>query len=109
MSANGYYQPIDTVRKAIDKFEILIDVKNFPPETISVKEINNIIYVDAEFVQRQPGYPVKYFRRQIHRMFPLPPGFDPQNIVSAITPKGILSIECAATNSTGHHYLPIRC
>lgn len=90
-----------------DNFEILIDAKNFAPEEISVKVNNNLIFIDAEHMERQPGYPVKYIRRKIHRQFNLPPNFDAANIVSGITPDGILSVRCRAHHFVDRH-LPLR-
>lgn len=89
-----------------DNFEALIDAKHFQPEEISIKVNNNVISIDAEHVQLQPGYPVKYVKRSIHRQFNLPPGFNPANIVSGITPDGILSVRCRADNATGHYPVP---
>lgn len=82
-------------------FEIVIDVKGIPPEEISVNVNNNIIFVDVDYVQRMPGYPVKYLKRQIHRQFNVPPGFNPANIVSGITPEGNLSVRCSASHIVG--------
>lgn len=88
-------------------FEILIDVKNIPPEEITVNVIQNVVYVDVDYIQRLPGWPVKYMKRQIHRKFPIPPGFNPANIVSGITPEGILSIRCAAIGFEGQRQVPM--
>ncbi|XP_055301317.1 heat shock protein beta-6-like [Sitodiplosis mosellana] len=93
---------------APDNFEVLIDAKHFDPREISIKVNGNIIFIDAEHVQQQPGWPVKYIKRSIHRQFNLPPGFDGANIVSGITPDGILSVRCRAANSTGHYPVPTR-
>lgn len=76
-------------------FEILIDAKNFAPEDFSIRVNDHVIFIDAEHQQRKPGYPVKYIRHHIHRQFNLPPQFNPANLVSGITPEGILSVRCA--------------
>lgn len=75
-------------------FEILIDAKNFHPEDFSIRVNNHVIFIDAERMQRQPGYPVKYIKYHVHRQFNLPPQFDPANIVSGISPDGMLSVRC---------------
>lgn len=79
-------------------FEVVMDVKGIPPEEISVNIAQNAIYVDVDYMQRLPGWPVKYLKRQIHRRFEIPPGFDSANVVSGLTPEGNLSIRCAASH-----------
>lgn len=100
--------PNSPLQGAPDNFEVLIDAKHFDPREISIRVNNNIIYIDAEHVQQQPGWPVKYVKRAIHRQFTIPPGFDAANIVSGITPDGILSVRCRAANATGHYPVPTR-
>lgn len=75
-------------------FEILLDAKHFVPEDFSIRVVDRVIYIDAERTQRQPGYPVKYIKYHVHRQFNLPPQFDPANIVSGISPDGMLSVRC---------------
>lgn len=75
-------------------FEILVDVRFFQPEQISVKVINNFISINAETTERQPGYPIKYIRRKVDQHFAIPPGYDSTKIVSGISPEGILSVRC---------------
>lgn len=103
---NNYYQrPVgDTPPTG---FEILVDVKGIPPQEISVNVNNNMVFVDCEYVQRLPGYPVKYLKRQIHKNFSVPPGFNPANIISGITPEGILSIRCSAIGIEGQRQVPM--
>lgn len=87
-----------------DGFEILVDCKHFNPEEISVRINNNMIYINAEHQERAPGYPVKYIRRKINKQFNVPSGFNPETIVSGLSPQGILSVRCAAPGSENYHF-----
>lgn len=78
-----------------NRFEIVIDARDFEPEDFSIRVDNHVIFIDAERMTRQPGYPVKYIKHTCHRQFNLPPQFDPANIVSGISRDGMLSVKCA--------------
>ncbi|XP_074837233.1 heat shock protein beta-6 isoform X2 [Carettochelys insculpta] len=62
-----------------DRFSVLLDVKHFSPEDLSVK-------VDEH----------GYISREFHRRYGLPRGVDPATITSALSPDGILSITAPA-------------
>lgn len=98
------YQPGDTPPTG---FEILVDVKGIPSEEISVNVNGNTIFVDVDYVQRLPGWPVKYLKRTIHKNFQIPPGFNPANTISGITPEGVLSIRCSAIGFEGQRQIPM--
>lgn len=104
---NYYHRPPTTGDTPPTGFEVLIDVKGIPPEEISVNVSNHTIFVDVDYVQRLPGWPVKYLKRQIHKNFNIPPGFDPSNIISGITPEGVLSIRCSAIGIQGQRQMPM--
>ncbi|XP_031632452.1 heat shock protein beta-6-like [Contarinia nasturtii] len=90
-----------------DGFEYLVDCKFFAPEEISVKVNNNIVSIFAQHEERAPGYPIKYIRRKVDQHFNLPAGFSADNLVSGLSPEGILSIRCRASPNTPQ-YTPIQ-
>ncbi|KAJ6663497.1 hypothetical protein lerEdw1_009576 [Lerista edwardsae] len=73
-----------------DKFSVLLDVKHFAPEELSVKVVGDHIEVHAKHEERPDEH--GYISREFHRRYMIPKGVDPAAITSALSPDGILSI-----------------
>ncbi|XP_054856100.1 heat shock protein beta-6 [Eublepharis macularius] len=73
-----------------DKFSVLLDVKHFSPEEISVKVVGDHIEVHAKHEERPDEH--GYISREFHRRYMIPKGVDPASITSALSPDGVLSI-----------------
>ncbi|XP_025037988.2 heat shock protein beta-6 [Pelodiscus sinensis] len=73
-----------------DRFSVLLDVKHFSPEELSVKVVGDYVEVHAKHEERPDEH--GYISREFHRRYGLPRGVDPATITSALSPDGILSI-----------------
>ncbi|XP_034972969.2 heat shock protein beta-6 [Zootoca vivipara] len=80
-----------------DKFSVLLDVKHFSPEEMSVKVIGDYIEVHAKHEERPDEH--GYISREFHRRYMIPKGVDPAAITSALSPDGVLSITAPTTQA----------
>lgn len=77
-----------------DKFEVKIDVKQFSPNEITVKTVNeNTIVIEGKHESKgdkdgEQGYLYKHFSRK----YALPSGVDITKIVSNLTADGVLTV-----------------
>ncbi|GAB1291886.1 Heat shock protein beta-6 [Apodemus speciosus] len=83
-------------------FSVLLDVKHFSPEEISVKVVGDHVEVHARHEERPDEH--GFIAREFHRRYRLPPGVDPAAVTSALSPEGVLSIQ--ATPSSAQAQLP---
>ncbi|XP_038622827.1 heat shock protein beta-6 [Tachyglossus aculeatus] len=74
-----------------DHFSVLLDVKHFSPEEISVKVVDGHVEVHARHEERQDEH--GFITREFHRRYRLPAGVDGTRVTSALSPEGILAIE----------------
>ncbi|XP_067399075.1 heat shock protein beta-6 [Emydura macquarii macquarii] len=81
-----------------DRFSVLLDVKHFSPEELSVKVVGDYVEVHAKHEERPDEH--GYISREFHRRYGIPRGVDPATITSALSPDGILSIT-APTKAEG--------
>ncbi|CAK6436960.1 unnamed protein product [Pipistrellus nathusii] len=72
-------------------FSVLLDVKHFSPEEITVKVVGEHVEVHARHEERPDEH--GYVAREFHRRYRLPPGVDPAAVTSALSPEGVLSIQ----------------
>lgn len=72
---------------------MLLDVKHFSPEEISVKVVGEHVEVHARHEERPDEH--GYIAREFHRRYRLPPGVDPAAVTSALSPEGVLSVQAA--------------
>uniref|UniRef100_A0A8C8VJU0 Heat shock protein family B (small) member 6 n=1 Tax=Pelusios castaneus TaxID=367368 RepID=A0A8C8VJU0_9SAUR len=73
-----------------DRFSVLLDVKHFSPEELSVKVVGDYVEVHAKHEERPDEH--GYISREFHRRYGIPRGVDPATITSTLSPDGILSI-----------------
>ncbi|XP_049975206.1 heat shock protein beta-6 isoform X2 [Alexandromys fortis] len=83
-------------------FSVLLDVKHFSPEEISVKVVGDHVEVHARHEERPDEH--GFIAREFHRRYRLPPGVDPAAVTSALSPEGVLSIQ--ATPASAQAPLP---
>lgn len=81
---------LSEVKMDKDKFSVLLDVKHFAPEELSVKVVGDHIEVHAKHEERPDEH--GYISREFHRRYMIPKGVNPSAITSALSPDGILSI-----------------
>lgn len=96
------YPPCVQVSTDSGYFSVLLDVKHFLPEEISVKVVDDHVEVHARHEERPDEH--GFIAREFHRRYRLPPGVDPAAVTSALSPEGVLSIQ--ATPASAQAQLP---
>ncbi|XP_007491966.2 heat shock protein beta-6 isoform X2 [Monodelphis domestica] len=87
-------------------FSVLLDVKHFSPEEITVKVVGDHMEVHARHEERPDEH--GFISREFHRRYRLPEGVDPAAVTSGLSPEGILSIQAAAPGTpTAERTVPI--
>lgn len=78
-------------------FSVLLDVKHFSPEEISVKVVGDHVEVHARHEERPDEH--GFIAREFHRRYRLPPGVDPAAVTSALSPEGVLSVQATPVSA----------
>lgn len=73
-----------------DGFQVCLDVKHFTPDDITVKVVDDSIIIDAQHEEKQDDH--GYIFRHFQRRYPLPKGFNSEDVVSNISSDGILTV-----------------
>lgn len=90
------------------RLSLRFDCKDFKPEEITVKTIDNRLMVQAKHVEESPGRKVY---REFSRQYVLPEKIDPLTLNSSLAADGVLSIEGpapAAIEAPRERILPIK-
>jgi HSP20 family molecular chaperone IbpA len=75
-----------------DGFEVSMDVKEFSPNEITVKAADDrSVIIEGKHEERKD--PHGYIARHFTRRYTLPEGYDPNTIMSELTPDGILKVK----------------
>lgn len=72
-----------------DKYRMVMDVKDFSPEHINVKAIDDTIVVEGH-IEKKEGNAVS--TQKFVRRFLLPPGVNMNGVSSALSRDGVLTI-----------------
>ncbi|XP_018427455.1 PREDICTED: heat shock protein beta-6, partial [Nanorana parkeri] len=80
-----------------DQFSVLLDVKHFSPEELSVKVIGDHVEVHAKHEERQDEH--GFISREFHRRYKLPATVNPSSLTSALAADGLLSILAPVTDT----------
>ncbi|XP_072011252.1 heat shock protein beta-6 [Engystomops pustulosus] len=81
-----------------DQFSVLLDVKHFAPEELTVKVVGDYVEVHAKHEERPDEH--GFISREFHRRYKFPPTVNPAAITSALSAEGLLSIQAPVTDST---------
>lgn len=73
-----------------DEFKVNLDVKQFAPEEISVKVVDNSIVIDGKHEERQDEH--GFISREFKRRYLLPADVDPKQVQSSLSSDGVLSV-----------------
>nr|XP_028587880.1 alpha-crystallin B chain-like [Podarcis muralis] len=100
---------LSEVKMDKDKFSVLLDMKHFSPEEMSVKVIGDYIKVHAKHEEQKTGHRHYYISREFRHHYMIPKGVDPAAITSALSPDGVLSITAPTTQALPgvEHSIPI--
>ncbi|XP_029432850.1 alpha-crystallin B chain-like [Rhinatrema bivittatum] len=80
-----------------DKFSVLLDVKHFSPEEVTVKVVGDHVEVHAKHEERQDEH--GFISREFHRRYLIPTVVNPSAITSALSPEGVLSVVAPTTQA----------
>lgn len=72
-----------------DEFHVFVDVKDYRPDEITVKTINEMVIVEGKQQKRSPNEIPRHFERH----FQLPAFFDSEDVFSTISDDGILEVK----------------
>ncbi|KAM3921627.1 heat shock protein beta-6 [Leptodactylus fuscus] len=81
-----------------NQFSVLLDVKHFAPEELTVKVVGDYVEVHAKHEERQDEH--GFISREFHRRYKLPPTVNPAALNSALSAEGLLSIEAPVKEDT---------
>lgn len=101
-------RPIVQDREGNKRLALRFDCKEFKPEEISVKTVDNRLMIQAKHTEESPGRKVY---REFSRQYVLPEKIDPVTLNSMLTADGVLSVEGPAPPSVEaprERILPIR-
>jgi len=101
-------RPIVSDKDGNKRLSIRFDCKDFKPEEITVKTVNNTLCVHAKHVEEAPG---RKSTREFSRQYTLPHKIDPLTLNSTLAADGVLTIEApapAAIEAPVERVLPIR-
>ncbi|NXI99762.1 CRYAA protein, partial [Psophia crepitans] len=80
---------ISEVRSDREKFTIMLDVKHFSPEDLSVKIIDDFVEIHGKHSERQDDH--GYISREFHRRYRLPANVDQAAITCSLSNDGMLT------------------
>ncbi|CAG5136355.1 unnamed protein product [Candidula unifasciata] len=86
-------RPIVSDEEGNKRLSLRFDCKDFKPEEISVKTVDNKLMVHAKHTEESPGRKVY---REYSRQYVLPQKIDPLTLKSTLALDGVLSIEAPA-------------
>ncbi|XP_073843944.1 uncharacterized protein [Musca autumnalis] len=72
-------------------FQVSMNVKQFAPNELSVKTIDNCIVVEGRHDDKEDGHGV--ISRHFVRKYMLPKGYDPKDVMSTLSSDGILTVK----------------
>lgn len=78
------------VVKGKDNFQFMLNVKQFKPEEISVKTVDNSIVIHGKHEEKQDEH--GFISREFTRRYMLPPGVEPETVSSSLSPDGVLTV-----------------
>jgi len=91
------------------KWEIKLDVSHFEPQEITIKTIGNNVVVIGKHDERKDR--LGFVSREFTRRYELPEDVEPESVVSALTPNGILIIEglkrVTESQTNGQRVIPV--
>ncbi|XP_006894003.1 PREDICTED: alpha-crystallin A chain [Elephantulus edwardii] len=80
---------ISEVRSDRDQFLILLDVKHFSPEDLTVKVLDDFVEIHGKHNERQDDH--GYISREFHRRYRLPSNVDQSALSCSLSADGMLT------------------
>ena len=88
-------------KPAKDDFKLSIDVKQFKPEELKVKVVDDCVVVEGK--QESLGDDKKYCSHQFVRRYALPKDCDVGKVMSTLTPDGVLTVSVSKPQLIENH------
>ena len=86
-------KPGNTADKNDDKFTYDLELSGFNPENIKVKTVGQKVVVEANQEESKDEHGCKsYSKREVHKSIVLPDNVRPEDVISALSSKGVLRI-----------------
>lgn len=76
-----------------DGFNVTMDVKDFSPNEISVKTVDNSILIEGKHESKEDEH--GFISRQFTRRYNIPEGFNIGDVVSQLSSDGVLTVKAA--------------
>lgn len=89
-----------------DGFEVSLDVGHFLPNEITVKTDHQSIVIHAKHEEKQDDH--GHISRQFTRRYDLPGGFKPEDVTSALSSDGVLTIKCPKPQGSNVRHVQIQ-
>lgn len=80
-------------------FQVSMNVKQFKPNELTVKTIDNCIVVEGKHEEKEDGHGL--IARHFVRKYTLPKGYDPKEVASTLSSDGILTVKAPPPLKTG--------
>ena len=85
-------------------YKIHVDVKNFSPEDLVIKTVDDCVIVEANHEEKTNDGRT-YSNKSFSQSFNLPWGTDPESVTSALSKDGVLTISAPITNANSNNSL----
>ena len=83
---------ISKVQYDDDTYKIMVNVENYNPEELTIKTVGNSVQVEAKHMEKTSDGR-SFFSRNFSQTFSLPKGVNPEEVKSALSKDGTLTIE----------------
>ena len=94
-------KPDNTADKNDDKFTYDLELSGFNPENIKVKTVGQKVVVEANQEESKDEHGCKsYSKREVHKSIVLPDNVRPEDVISALSSKGVLRITAPVMSLT---------
>lgn len=74
-----------------DGFKVSLDVKEFKPEEVSVKLVDNVVCIEGKHEEKEDEH--GFITRHFVRKYTLPKDYDPELLSSSLSSDGILTVK----------------
>ncbi|GIY56135.1 alpha-crystallin B chain [Caerostris darwini] len=83
--------PVDPRRSDANKYQVMINVKQFRPDEIDVKIVDNFVVISGKHEEKADEY--GFVAREFTRRCLLPDNTEPRTVTSSLCPCGVLTIQ----------------
>ncbi|KAK2096187.1 Heat shock protein beta-1 [Saguinus oedipus] len=82
---------VSEIQHTADRWRVSLDVNHFAPEELTVKTKEGVVEITGKHEERQDEH--GFISRCFTRKYSLPPGVDPTQVSSSLSPDGTLTVE----------------